>query len=496
MKPVIRTLLSATILSFSTLNAVANEPEKSFTPAQIETDVTLALNAFRDIHPGYDRFTPSAEIDAAFQSMIEEVNAKGALSFSDFYLDMSETLAKIRCDHTKAELPRAMSKARVDQAVYLPLGWEIVEGRAIVTKTPEGSSANIGDEILSIDGRTIETLQEALYRYIPVDGYNDHSKDALMTASLEHAGGAVDHFGAFLFNPQPRAELAVQTPEGVMKTISVDRVGFDTWKSIAVEPAGRNFKDAVSVERIGERGAYLKIDSFVNYRSPVEPDDMYDPVFKMLKAEGRDQLILDLRENGGGSTDASQGLFARFTPTNRKMKRAALFKTLDHSAYEDYITTWEKRAINPSSLGFKKTKAGEYSLRPIFTEDLKTVRPSKFGYEGELVVLTSRSNSSGATNFISAAAAVRPVTLIGEKTGGNPLGPTAGTIFFLKLPESKMVLRLPVIRYENNVGDLPKGEGLTPDLLAPTTVASIRTNSDPALDAALAFLKEKDAGTQ
>ncbi len=178
------------------------------------------------------------------------------------------------------------------------------------------------------------------------------------------------------------------------------------------------------------------------------------------------------------------------------MKRAAIFKTLDHDAYTDYITTWEKRAINPNSLEFKKTESGEYSLRSIFSDDIKTIKPAKFGFHGELIMLTSQSNSSGATNFMASVQAARPVTLIGEKTDGNPLGPTAGTIFFLKLPESGIRLRLPVIRFENNVGDLPKGEGLTPNILAPTTVTSVRAGKDPAMDAALKIIGEMDAGSQ
>lgn len=493
MQSLIKSLiLSSTLLSVSVLSVSA----QVLTAEQVERDVSLARAAYQDIHPGYDRFTPAAEIDAAWQSLIDHAIGADGTETADLYLDISETLTKIRCDHTKAELPISIKASRKTDPVYLPLRWEIIEGRAIILKAPEDSGLNRGDEILSIDGRTISDLRNTLHKYIPVDGFNDHAKDMMMTASLEHMGGAVDHFGALLFETPATAKFMIETPSGERSEVRLERVNFENWKSVAIKPGARNLKDAVTFDRIGDDAAYLSISTFVNYREPVDAEKLYAPVFEALEEERRTKLILDLRENGGGSTDASQALFARFIPEKRKMKRASIFKTLDHDAYTDYISTWDKRAINPNPLGFKKTESGEYSLRPIFSEDIRTIKPAKVTFDGELIILTSRGNSSGATNFMSTIKAARPVTLVGEKTGGNPQGPTAGSIFFLKLPESKMTLRLPVIRFENNVGDLPLGEGLTPDVLAPTTVVSVRAGRDPAMEAALKIIGEMNAGAQ
>lgn len=483
-------VLSTTLLSMSAVSAEA----QTLTPAQVKKDIALAQSAFQDIHPGYDRFTPATEIDAAWQSMIDRAVETGSVDVSDLYLDISETLAKVRCDHTKAELPASLKSLRKTDPLYLPLRWDIVEGRAIVLDAPDGSGLSRGDEILSIDGRVISEWQELLHKYIPVDGFNDHTKDAVMTASLEHMGGAVDHFGAMLFETPAIAKLKIENASGQQLDVELHRVNFEDWKSIAIKYGARNLKDAVTFNRIGDEAAYLSISTFVNYREPVDAEKLYAPVFEAMANEGRNKLILDLRENGGGSSDASQALFARFIFEKRMMKRAAIFKTLDHNAYTDYISTWDKRAINPNKLGFKKTDTGEYALRSMFSEDIKPIKPAKVTFDGELIILSSRSNSSGSTNFMSAIQAARPVTLVGEKTGGNPLGPTAGSIFFLKLPESGIRLRLPVIRYENNVGDLPKGQGLTPDILAPTTFASMRAGTDPALQAALELIGETNAG--
>lgn len=458
--------------------------------AQVQADVTLARNAYKDIHPGYTRFTSKAKLDQAWDNVISQAEMQGRMSDGELYLVISETLALIRCDHTKAELSKPMKTVRKSARAYLPLRWTIVDGRAVILAAPNGSGLIEGDEITRIDGRTLKMLQTALHRYIPVDGYNDHVLDTEMTASYEFMGGAVDHFGALLWNVPTTAQLDIEAEDGSRRTVALDRVTHAAWRKIVAEDSVTNFKDAVSLSRVGARGAVLRVDTFVNYRQPVDPDSLYAPVFEALAAEGRDQLILDLRKNGGGSTEASQGLFAYLTPETRRMKLSETFKTINHDAYVDYIDTWDTRAINPPRIAFRKTDAGEYELRGAFSDGTDKVKPAKAAFKGTLTILTSRDNSSGSTNLISAVRAARDVTLIGEKTGGNPAGPTAGLIFFLTLPESGIKLRVPVIRFANNSGAVEDGVGLEPDVLAPDTVASLREGRDPAMDTALALLQD------
>lgn len=469
-------------LVISTTGYAQDLKNEGLSAAQIERDVNLAKEAFTRIHPGYDRFTEQATLTAAWDDII--ARSKSGMTMGEFYLDMSETLAKIRCDHTKAELPSPLKTERKTAPVYLPFAWTIIGDRAIVTNAGTASNLQKGDEILTIDGRTIVELQTALHKYIPVDGYNDHIKNTAMTDGSEHMGGAVDHFGAFLFDPQETALINVKSAEGEAKQITVNRVGYDVRRKALVIDKNTDFPNSVTYQSWGDKAAYLRIDSFVNYRDPVKPGKILDPIFEQLEAEGRDKLVLDLRENGGGSTDVSQKLFSYFIDTPTQMKKAAIVKTLNMDGIRDYLWTWDKKALNPSKIAFTKTETGEYALRPFFYDDVKKVKPSKHGFDGELIILTSRTNSSGSTNFTSVIQAQRDVTLIGEKTGGNPAGPTAGTIFFMTLPESKMRLRLPAIRYENNVETFVKGQGLVPDISVPTTIEDIRNGNDPALEIA------------
>ena len=108
--------LAATILALlAPLTAAA------LTPQQVETDIALAQEAFERLHPGYDRYADPADLGDAWQSIVSEAQSRGEMSLADLYLRVQAVLAMIRCDHTKAELPPDMAKARRTEPVYLPL---------------------------------------------------------------------------------------------------------------------------------------------------------------------------------------------------------------------------------------------------------------------------------------------------------------------------------------------------------------------------------------
>jgi hypothetical protein len=100
----------------------------------------------------------------------------------------------------------------------------------------------------------------------------------------------------------------------------------------------------------------------VNYRTPVNPAELYDPIFASLQTEGRDTLIVDLRRNGGGSDDAALALVARLIASPAPFMRDIRVKTLDHSGLEDHIRTWDSRALNPDPRGFTENPDGSYSI--------------------------------------------------------------------------------------------------------------------------------------
>ena len=457
---------------------------------QVDADIALAREAYERIHPGYTRYATATELDAAWNDIRDRAEATGGMSVGDFYLEVERALTTIRCDHTKAELPNTLREARKGQPFYLPFRWTLVEGRGFVTEPAEGSDLAIGDELLSIDGESLAARVEAVAPYIPVDGFTDWARQGQISESLEFMGGAMDHFGGLLWDIGPTVELRVRDRAGDERTVTADRIDFAAWTALGQRTGrARNFKDAVTFERLGERGGYLRVDTFVNYRQPVDPDTLYGPIFEAMATEGRDRLILDLRRNGGGSTDAMQRLVAHLITEPLPLALDMRVATLDHDGLVEHLQTWDERALNPDPAGFRANDDGTWSLQPFVSDELQPVQPAPNAFDGELILLTSGSNGSGSTNLIAILDGVGRATLVGEKTGGTAEGTTAGVLFTLTLPESGVRARLPFFRYRNNVPSFEPGLGVSPDISAPMTAEAFLAGEDPAYLAALELLE-------
>lgn len=460
--------------------------QERMTLEEVREDVALAREAFERVHPGYTRYASQAEMDAQWQAIITRAEQGGGMELADFYLASELALVAIRCDHTKAELPRSLRAAREGKLLYLPMRWRVIEGRAIIETAGEGTQLAFGEEILSLDGRPMAEVIAEVRPYIPADGYTEWTRNGGIGQSLEFMGGAVDHFGALLWDVPTRATLVIGALDGSTRMVEVDRVDFEAWSALG-RASEANFKDAVTFERIAEDIAYLRVDTFVNYRDPVEPKDLFDPIFKAIHDEGRSTLIIDLRANGGGSSEPTYELLANVLRAPFRPLREMRAKTLDLDGIREHLWTWDSRALNPNPMGFSRNDDGTYALRRFVSDDLKQVKPADYAFAGKVIALTSNSNSSGSTNLLTWLKEQGRATTVGEPTGGSSEGPTAGLQFTLTLPNSGVRMRLPYFHVLNNVSEFEKGLGIAPDVSAPMTVEAFRVGRDPALEAALAL---------
>lgn len=453
------------------------------TPKQVARDLALAEEAFSRVHPGYTRYASEAEMEASWASIQAQANADNGMPLGDFYLAVNRALVNIRCDHTKADLPRSLRQQRKDQPLYLPLRWEWLDGRGLIDVVSPGVEAERGDEIIAIDGRPLNDVVEEIEPYLPYDGYTEWSRDGEVGQSLEFMGGGVDHFGALLWDIPVQAELTLRGADGETRTVTAPRISHQQWSDLEPQSTG-NFKDAVTYKQLDESIGYLRVDTFVNYREPVKPKTIFEPIFKSIRDEGLTALILDLRLNGGGSTEAQFELLANLIEAPLKPIKEMRVNTLDLDDIRPHLWTWDSRALDPNPLGFSKNDDGTYRLRRFVSSDLKTVKPAKYAFDGQIIMLTGPKNSSASTNTAALLKDIDRAVLVGERTGGSAEGPTAGLQFTVTLPESGVQMRLPFFFVMNNVSSFEPGLGVSPHIEAPMTVEAFREGRDPALEMA------------
>lgn len=458
------------------------------TAEQVSEDVALARTALARLHPGYDRYAAPLALDAAWDALLDEAGRDG-MSTAALYLGVQRVLVEIRCDHTKAELPKDLATVRREEPFYLPLRWAVVDGVPVVATDHPDVDLKRGDTMVAIDDRPMDAWLDEARAFVPYDGDTIWAREPGLASSNEFMGGAVDHFGGLLHPPEPVASIRVERA-GAEHEVQVPRVPFGVWKEQFSASPG-DFSTSVTFERIGAAAARLRIGSFVNYRNPVAPAEVYDPIFDALRDEGRDTLILDLRGNGGGSGDAQIALLRRLVHERTRIARELWVETLEVGELRPHLWSWDKRALRPPRLAFRKRADGGYRMRRFFSPDLRYHRPARNAFAGTLIVLVDETNGSASTTLLAKMADRPDTTLVGGKTGGSAEGPTGGVLFFLTLPHSKIRIRVPAIRYVNDVVDPRPGLGVDPDVIVRPTVETFRQGRDPVMERALELVSSE-----
>ena len=450
---------------------------------QAKAEIDLLRRSLESIHPGLYRYTPKDKIDLEFARL--EALARKPINDIDLYREISLTLAAIRCDHTKAELPPALSRFRNENGTHFPFRFRIFGPRLYVVEAAEGLDLPRGSEIEEINGRKVSELIRTLSAFVSVDGFTDHVRPFKLAEDSDLMGADFDHFYPFVYGFAENIKLKFRRP-GSRNTQYVDTkpITYPQWKQLRPEGAVSNFSDdgAVELKLLDQKTAYLNIETFVNYRTPVDASQVFRPIFARLRSEGVDHLILDLRQNGGGSDDVPASLTRFLLKGPAKVRRTTAVRSVKFDeTLRPYLQTWNNSIFSLKADDFDENPEGLFQRKANEAELIP--EPEAFG--GKVTVLTSSYNASGVVMLLASLREMREMTFVGEETGGSAEGPTAGVIVFLKLPHSKITVRVPVYRSYTFVKNAIPGKGIIPDVKVAETIADLLAKRDPVLASAM-----------
>ena len=453
----------------------------TLTPAQARADLALLRRALQEVHAGYDRYTPRHALDTAFARLLRR--AAEPISDLAFYGDVALLLAQIRCNHTKAEYPAALQTFRGTAATHLPVHVRIFDRRLFVALSQDTSIAR-GSEITTINGVRAVDIITRLARYAAVDGYTDFARTTLLEADADLMGSDLDHYWPIEFGFATAFTFGVKTATGSARTVTLAPITFAAWKALSGRPQPDEFGRNTRWAMLDDTTAQLTIRSFVNYRTPVNADSLYRSIFTDMRSRHVRHLVLDLRGNGGGSDDASEGLLRYLIDAPVRAKRSVRRRTIRvDSALAAAFDTWGDRApiFTPAAVLFDARSDGWFAEKGA----AEILQPAAGAFRGRVSVLVDRSNSSATTMLLAVLQQVGAHTgrlrLIGEETGGSAEGVTAGQILFLKLLNSGLRVRIPLKRSDVNVAAFIPGLGVLPDVDATETLADFRAGIDRAL---------------
>lgn len=461
------------------------------TPQAASADIALLRRALETIHPGLYRYRSKDEIDAAFARL--QTRAQQPLNELELWQALALMLAEIHCDHTKPEPSAALSRYRRAHATHLPLRFRLAEGRMIVTANDgQAGAPTVGSEITAINGRPVPQVLATLGHAVAYDGDTSNAIDAKLAADGDLDGDDLNEYWPAFYGFAQQWMLSWKTAGAAGITQStLAPITLDRWAALPSPGAVWRAEFGKDAQwRLSGQQAYLRIDSFVNYRHPVDADAFLGQYFKAMRAAGTTDLIVDLRENGGGSDDAALALARYLVPQAFTWLQPQLLKTIRYGDLPDYIESWGDRTalFQPPASDFVQQADGWWRRlpRPGNPDDASVLpqQAAADGYRGRLTLLTSARNGSGATLTIALLKAQAAARLVGEDTGGSAEGPTAGTIFLLTLPNSGLKVRIPGKWNRSTVPPVTPRRGVAVNVQVTPTYADLLRERDAVLEVA------------
>lgn len=453
-------------------------------------DIQLLKKALETAHPGYDRYTTDIERDVLWHEL-KQLNNKGPSQLA-FYAAVQKTLVALRCEHTKAELPKNLKE--VKQHRFMPFRFRFFDNRMFVDVAAKETGLSKGDEIIQINNYPIRQIISQLTPYVERDGYTDHTVTNLMAQNFDLYGSSFEQFFSAVVMKQDHfiEEFDIDykaADSSSVKSKTLTSIDFDAWISLSKRPYRLNFKDAVHLS-VTDKTATLTVDTFVNYRQPIDGMKLFDTLFSELKNKGVTHLIVDLRNNGGGSDDAQMALLRHLYQQPFKLVNSAWLTQQPLGDLIKVLNSWDRTAID---IDKRQLSLGTYG-RTIPPQALglnaQTQTPAINAFTGKIILLTSKSNASASAALLAHIQKQPNVTLVGEETGGNQGGTTASIISFLALPESKIIVRIPLIRNQYNIKEALDGLGAIPDIYAPTKLDDWLSDRDVAMETAIALITQ------
>ena len=427
---------------------------RKYSPSQLKEDLLLFKNVTLAMHPAIGIYQPYAYYENLFDTAIGSLT--DSLTEKQFRIKCKLLVEEFHCGHTeilgsKAFLKK-ISKLKLNYSPYIffPIHNKVYVIANLNKK--QDSALKKGTEVLKINGIAVDSMLRYCRRFISADGYNT-------TAKAHFIQLAFNNFYPSLFGRPDTVTLDYkdgrQVKEHVFKAIKISNIPPLPIVSREDSLFTRHKKAGIKYRYLdpGKKTLILKVEKFSHrgYRR------VYKKLFKQVEKNKSSNLVLDLRNNGGGSIGNSYRLLSYLLDSS---KTQTLYTGIKNYPYKKYTR---------GNLAFRFTRfvfsvIGKKTSKHDTDQFVYTIKPRhKRQFKGRVFVLIN-GGSFSASCLVAAYLRVQAnVLFIGEETGGAAEGCNAGVTPYYTFPNTKIRLRVPAFRLKHDVQPRITAHGILPD---------------------------------
>lgn len=497
--------MSLILASCTSVKEYNKKIEEPIPIVKLKQDVDFANKKLQKFHPNLYWYITKNQLDYKFDSLKQTI--KQPLKPSEFYLKLAPIITDVREGHLRLvplekKLTKKETKKLKNQKGLLSRFNYVIQDNHLYIKDNAENVGNlkIGTELLKINDVPVAEILNKYRPLVTSDGYNTtYQKYSLARRfntyfTLEY--GILDSVKIeaklkdSIQNLVLKRETKTKTEK---KKEKQDQKLTQEKKTKGYNPITKSFNRNLQFLAKDSSVAYIKIKSF----SGTYSKKFYKETFATLKKAKTEYLIIDIRDNLGGSLAEINNLYTYFAKEKFKFIKDIEVSSRTSILSTDYLSNFPSLTKPLGVISYPlymmfsvistKKKDGKFYIKDLFPSK----KPKTNAYKGETYVLINGSSFSASSVISAKLKADHLATLVGEETGGANDGTVAGIYTTQKLPNSKMKLPIGLFLIQPNIEFSNTMKGVTPNVEIIPTLEEVLQKKDVQLNWILNDIKAK-----
>lgn len=387
-------------------------------------------------HPQPYAFIGKDSLENLIDSQYNKINDSTTLG--QFVWICEKVVGAIKCGHSEVW---SYELYNTPKSMVFPLNVRYVGSKLYVIDPKNNSNKlSAGDEILTINGVDVKTLQDEMFQHQSSDGYNESSKH-------ERTNLLFKPYCSMYFNFPTAYSIAVNKGESRVEIDLAEAENLDP-TSTFLDNCENNLCFNTDIQR---NTAIITIRSFSYYKKQLPIFESFiDSCFQHINQNQIPNVIIDLRNNGGGDPFCGSYL-------------------LQHIADKPYTY-------------FRKDARWYSKLK-------KTIQPNPNGFKNRPYILTNGLCFSTTGHFCSLVKENNFGILVGDETGSTYTCNDNSKIYTLK--NTKVLFKVARNTYKTTASTLTNEHGIKPEHYVFPNVDNYLTNKDTVLNYTLSLIEKK-----
>ncbi|WP_338759362.1 S41 family peptidase [Bernardetia sp. ABR2-2B] len=426
------------LFSYSTFG----QSSSMFSKEAVLEDLDYLYTSLKDAHYNLYAYTSKETFDSAYSSIKNSIQ-KDSLSLLETSNLYQKLAAFAKNGHTGITFPiQSYGEYVYAGGTLFPLEIAFEDNKPLIRKNwSDNQNIKIGSEVLSINGKSINEVLAKIYPQI--------SAERLYFKNVKIELLSFPRFYWQMFGKQDSFEIEVKE-DGKTQKYTLKAV-----KGIEEYEMKRNEIINPSRElKFIKKSAYLHVGNFSGDEKLYQ--NFIDSAFTEIKKQKSKNLIIDIRNHGGGDDSFSDYLISYFANKPFKWNSEFTLKTskfLKEHTRQNFDTTevyWQKVLTK---------KDGE-----IYKYEFEEYQPQtkKKRFKGKVYVLVNRQSHSQSAVTAAQIQDYDFATIVGEETGDYPS--LYASIFQYSLPNTKIPIAVSK-GYIVRINGSKKQEGVIPDII-------------------------------